>query len=187
METQYIQQIETLRSQGKTYTEIAKILGITRFKLYYHINPKYREQCKQQQVKHRNSVHPYKTKLVSFTIRSSKSSPAKNLQSHSNYRKLYRKVWRFNMKENHFTVEDVIKKFGEHPRCYLTNEPIDIYQTNTYHFDHIIPTSKGGPNTIDNLGICTAQANKMKCDMTPEQLLNMCRLILENNGFKVNK
>lgn len=85
------------------------------------------------------------------------------------------------------TVDDIIKKFGENPKCYLTGDLIDINKTRTYEFDHIIPKSRGGENTLDNLGICTKTANRIKHDMTPDELINQCKKILEHNGFKVNK
>lgn len=186
MEQVDIQHVEFLRSQGKTYTEIAKILGISRNKLYYHINPKFRQQCKDYQKFRTSNLHPYETKLFSFVHRKYSSSTRKSPTTKS-YRLLYLKVKRFNMGENNFTLKDVLDKFGETPQCYLTGEPINIYDTSSYHFDHIIPTSKGGENTLENLGICTSAANKMKGDLTPNQLLNLCRQMLEHHGYSVNK
>ena len=90
------------------------------------------------------------------------------------------------MKSN-FTVEDVVEKFKDNQKCYLTGLPIDINQPRTYHFDHIIPVSKGGSNYIDNLGITTKKANMMKSDMTVDELLDICKLVLENHNYSVVK
>lgn len=80
-----------------------------------------------------------------------------------------------------------LKKFGDNPKCYLTGEPINIWKTNTYNFDHIKPLSQGGESTLDNLGICTKEANMAKHDKTPEQFFELCVKILQYNGYKVEK
>ena len=82
------------------------------------------------------------------------------------------------------TFNEVMKKFGDNPKCYLTGLPIDIKDTRSYHFDHIIPTSRGGTNTLDNLGICTKAANMAKSDMTPDELYDLCKLIISHQETK---
>ena len=86
-----------------------------------------------------------------------------------------------------FTIDDVISKFGLNPRCYITGRLIDINKPKTYNFDHKIPTSRGGNNNIDNLGICTILANQAKFNMTPDELFNFCREVLEYQGYGVTK
>lgn len=83
-----------------------------------------------------------------------------------------------------FTVDDIVKKFGENPRCYLTGDPIDIYQPQTYHFDHIIPVSRGGSSDISNLGICTNVANQAKHNMTHAEFIDFCRRVIDHNDAK---
>ena len=80
-----------------------------------------------------------------------------------------------------FSVDDVIKKFGEHPTCYLTGEPIDIFKPRTYNFDHKIPRSRGGDNSLDNLGLCTKKANHAKYNMTPDEFINFCKKVVDYN------
>src|SRR5690606_30698042 len=99
-----------------------------------------------------------------------------------------RKIQKFFMGDTmseKFTLEDIINKFGEKPICYLTGEEIDIYQPRTYQFDHKIPRSRGGENSIENLGIVTKQANKSKTDMTPDEYFNLCKRVLEHQGYKI--
>jgi 5-methylcytosine-specific restriction endonuclease McrA len=86
-----------------------------------------------------------------------------------------------------FTVEDVIQKFGENTICYLTGDQIDINKPRTYAFDHVIPRSRGGNNDLDNLGICTKAVNQAKSDMTPDEFMNLCKKVLEYNGYTVTK
>ena len=85
------------------------------------------------------------------------------------------------------SVEDVLKKFGENPVCYLTGQSIDLSKPSTYHLDHIIPRSRGGNNSLDNLGLCTKQANQAKTNMTPDELINLCKVILQHQGYHVSK
>lgn len=77
-----------------------------------------------------------------------------------------------------FTAKDVINKITKSPVCYLTGAPIDIYDKKSYQLDHIIPRSRGGDNSLDNLGIASAKANQAKRDMTPEEFLNLCKSVV---------
>ena len=74
---------------------------------------------------------------------------------------------------------DIINKFG-------TKTNIDL-EKDDYCFDHIIPVSKGGSNDLSNLGITTPAANYSKSDLTVEEYLNLCKLVLEHHGYTVNK
>lgn len=80
-----------------------------------------------------------------------------------------------------FSVDDVIAKFGDNPSCYLTGQPIDISKPRTYSFDHIIPKSRGGDNSLDNLGLCTKAANQAKNDMTLDEFINSCKQVVKHN------
>ena len=80
-----------------------------------------------------------------------------------------------------FKVEDFMEKFKGQKTCYLTGDPIDIYDLSSYQFDHIIPRSRGGSSDIDNLGLCTKEANYAKGNKTPEELLELCMKIVEHN------
>ena len=64
---------------------------------------------------------------------------------------------------------------------YLTGDKIDIYDTKSYHFDHIIPLSKGGSKSIDNLGICTKEANMAKYNLTKDEFVELCRKVVLYN------
>lgn len=86
-----------------------------------------------------------------------------------------------------FRFQDVIDKYGWETRCYLTGDLIKLDETSSYHFDHIVPYSKGGSSTIDNLGIATKNANQAKHDMTVSELEVLCKKILEYRGYVVTK
>lgn len=67
--------------------------------------------------------------------------------------------------------------------CALTGEPI-IMGLNA-SLDHKVPTSRGGTNDIDNLQWVSKTANAIKTDLTPEELVSFCTLVLNQAGFTV--
>lgn len=75
----------------------------------------------------------------------------------------------------------VLDKIGSYPTCYLTGDAIDLYKPHTYSLDHIIPLVQGGSSELDNLGLCTAEANKAKNGMTPEQFRLLCKKVLSRS------
>ena len=79
-----------------------------------------------------------------------------------------------------------MNKFGENTYCYLSGKEINLYEDN-YNFDHIIPVSKNGSNDLENLGILHEKVNRMKSDLSPEELIDWCKEILEFNNYKVEK
>ena len=71
--------------------------------------------------------------------------------------------------------------------CYLTGEKINIHDSTSFEFDHIIPASRGGDNSLENLGLTIKIANNIKNNLTVDELLYYCKKILEYNGYDVNK
>jgi 5-methylcytosine-specific restriction endonuclease McrA len=182
-----------LRQEGKTYNEIVKLLGCSKSSVCYHCGEGQKIKHDNRQRVLRAKKHPFIRKLENFL-----SVPKQRVLNIShwstNKQKISSKIAKFTsktcngdrMKQN-FNVEDIINKFGENTNCYLTGEPIEISQPSTYQFDHIIPVSRGGDNSLDNLGICTKQANQSKYDMTPDEFINLCKRVLEYNGYTVKK
>lgn len=64
---------------------------------------------------------------------------------------------------------------------------INIEETRSYHFDHIVPRSRGGNNSLENLGIATKEANNAKNDMTEEEFIDLCKRVLQNNGYSIEQ
>jgi len=86
-----------------------------------------------------------------------------------------------------FTYKQALDHIGgTKVKCYLTGEEIDLL-VDDYHIDHIFPVSKGGENTLENLAIVTPEVNRSKSDMTVEEYLSLCKTVLENFGYEVNK
>lgn len=89
--------------------------------------------------------------------------------------------------EKNFTIEEFLLKIGNSPKCYLSGEPIDLYNTKSYSLDHIISSSTGGKNNLENAGLISTVVNKMKSDLSVEEFLQKCIQVLEYNGYDVNK
>jgi 5-methylcytosine-specific restriction endonuclease McrA len=185
MSTALAENIRILRNDGKSYNQICKILNCSKSLVCYYINPEQKSKRRQRQRKNREKLHPYTRKTSRFQLQ--KRKPTKTFKKNKikfiiRYRieKFYRNNQGVPMSEQKFTVDDVIKKFGENPKCYLTGVAIDISKPRTYHFDHIVPTSRGGDNSINNLQICTKAANLAKSNMLLSELYDFCNAVLKH-------
>ena len=181
-----------LRSQGKTYNQIQKELGCSKGTISFHCGKNQKEKSKSRLRKLRCKQHPYLSKISNFI--EIHTSCIINTNKHDFKKVIFFKILRFSKSHKdksymkpEFTVEDVINKFGEKPKCYLTGMDIDISNTKSYHFDHKIPRSKGGDNSLDNLGICTREANQAKNNMTEKEFIELCKSVLIHKGYKLKE
>jgi len=154
-----------------SHRQIAYELGCLKSSVTYYLKNKEqryesnkirRDRCPKRQY----NCHPYTYKCGDFNKRRHTNCPPQ---------------------ETKVTTEEAKNKFGENPKCYLTGRDINIYDRKSYHFDHIVPTAKGGTNTVDNLEIATKEANFAKRDMSLDEFISMCKDILINQGYKVEK
>ena len=168
-----------LRSEGKSYGEIQKTLNCSKSTISYYCGENQKEKTKKRTQKRRENV--LLEKVQHFKYRK--------------YRSNKEKIRRFNKRDNKngftniklqesFGWQDVMEKFGVETFCYLSGEKINLL-SDTYNLDHIIPHSRGGDNSIENLGITHETVNKMKSDLTLEELFLWCKKILEFNGYTV--
>lgn len=101
-----------------------------------------------------------KEKLKEYKLKYKKKYPHKL----SEYRR-NRRAKQLNTVSEPYTTEQVLEMYGNN--CHICNEPIDLEAPRwTYqdgwemglHIDHLIPLSKGGSDTIDNVrpahGVC---------------------------------
>jgi hypothetical protein len=183
-------EILQLRSIGFTYKQIKNKLGCSLSTISYHLGTNQKEMSKKRQYRYRSCQHPYYMKMLKFC---QESCLPKGRKARCTIEKLIFYKIRFfctskigsramarKYEKPTFTAQDVINKFGEKPICYLTGKEIDIYNPRSYVFDHIHPASRGGKNTLENLGICTKQANASKTDMTYDEFIDFCKLVIEN-------
>lgn len=158
------------------YKKIAKFLNCAYSSVKYHLSndkTKYYEKHKQY-----IKINPLCQKLCHFReIREKK----KRFDSTTKKTGFYR---RFKSKSL-FTTKDLLIKFGENPTCYLTGKKINLDDIQSYEFDHKIPVCQNGDNSIENLGLCIRDANRAKADKTPEQFIELCKLVLLHYGYKI--
>lgn len=168
------EEIEQERAQGLSYRKIAAKLGINTATVQYTLSSKYRENDKKRSDIYRN---------VRLGRIEKPEIKAKKL--FEPYIKVLRvKVYSFQKRiqdVEKFTYLDVINKFGLDTHCYITGKSIDLRNTNSYHFDHIVPIFLGGEDALDNLGICTPDVNQAKNKLSLEEFLEMCRAVVRNN------
>lgn len=176
------EEILKLRNEGKTFNQIKEILKCSKSTISYYCSEGQKEKTKNRTKKRRENI--IITKLETFRNRKSKSNKER--------------IRKFNKRDNNinglinkelnvnFTFNDVVEKFGYDTICYLSGEKINLNE-NIYQFDHIIPSSRGGDNSLDNLGVTHKIVNTMKNDLTPDELLFWCEKILKHNGYIVNK
>lgn len=189
------EKILELRKEGKTYNEIRLILGCSKATISYHCGEGQKDMAKNRVRKRRKNI--LKTKIDGFKCRKEKEFKFDELKTKEE-RYVRESVRKFQKRDNTvkgtinkdiittFTWEDVLIKFGETTYCYLSGEKINLFENN-YNLDHIIPVSRGGDNSLNNLGITHKVANTMKSDLTPDELIEWCKKILEFNNYKIEK
>ncbi len=181
-------QILTLRAEGKSYDQICRELNCSKSIVAYHCSESARKKQSDRQRKLRKEnvllkkVDNFKQSKHSKKINQFILQP-KQLQWHK-VRK-YRE--RKSEKSEEFSYKDVVKKFGEQTICYLTGRPIDLKEPRLYHFDHIVPVSRGGKNTLSNLGIACKEANMGKSNLLLDEFIQLCKDVLEHHGYNIHE
>ena len=163
------EKILELRAKGYSYNKIQKELGCSKSTISYYCGKGQKKKAYDRVVKQRD-LQPWLKKSERFF----RKYDGKNLMT---------KHWN----ETGYN-RNAIKEYLETvDKCYLTGRPIDINNFNTYEFDHIIPRSRGGEDTFENLGITTPEANYAKGNLTVDEFIELCTDVLENFGYKVSK
>jgi len=186
--SKYKDDVIRLHSQGVSDWDICKELGCQWGAVQCFLRPGYKEKRREYYKRTSGSLKGIFTRKV-CKFQRPYQEPKNRAKVHTDYILFFIKVNTF--KQGHLmsnlTTKQVYDKYGDSTKCYLTGEHIDLTKPRTYHFDHKVPRSRGGEATIDNLGICTGQANRAKQDLTPEEFLEFCRKVLVHNGYDVTK
>lgn len=174
------EKILKLREEGKTYKQIQLILNCSKSTISYYCGEGQKEKTKKRTEQRRENI--LLSKVEKFKYRK--------------FRNNKEKVRKFNKRieggvtdkelGQTFLWTDVLEKFGEDTFCYLSGEKINLLN-DSYNLDHIVPHSRGGDNSLDNLGITHEIVNRMKSDLKPDELIMWCKKILEFNGYEIKK
>ena len=188
-------QILSLREEGLTYRQIQEQLGCSKGTISFHLGEGQKAKYSDRQRKNRTaSVEAIvKHKLEKFLA----GDPTRNPRP-ADYRSARQSSRLTSDKVRNFfadpetgrrrddlpetVVSDVLSSFGDSPVCYLTGQPVDLSDPGTWSLDHIIPIKRGGPNSLENLGLTTREANFAKRDMTLEDFIDMCEKVARNFG-----
>lgn len=185
------EQIILLKSKGKSHKEISKILNCSVSTVSYWCNDMYR---KNHLTKTNNNRKTWIGKLqreVGHFKRIRNLCPKRAISTKDWRKRFALKIHEFKrrMKNNKgFTASTLLNSINDptHIKCYLTGRNIDLTKDD-YHLDHIIPVSKGGSCTLDNLGFTCPEANQSKFNLMLDEYLSLCKEVLENFGYTVIK
>lgn len=176
-----------LRRKGWSYRRIAKKLGCSKATISYHCG-------KNKSEKNRVSAqkkHPLSKKVDFFKARCTLSAFRTFRSKIKTFKRRSHGQSRTSFRVNHistpYTVADVINKIGSKPVCYLTGKKINLSDTSSYSLDHRVPTARGGTNDLDNLEICSIEANRAKADLPLEEFYALCTAVLAWKRKNKNK
>lgn len=178
-----------LRTLGKTYNEISKELNCSKSTVARYCNDTTKNKRKEYVENNKEYVN-FLRQITNFKRREMNTN---KISMCADWNKKFRTAcsyFRTRNKmelENNFTYHDAIDHLGgEITKCYLTGRKIDITKDD-FTLDHIIPVSLGGSCELDNMGITIPEANSMKSNIMLDDFFNLCKEILEFNGYEVNK
>lgn len=168
------EQILKLRAEGKTYNEIKKELNCSKGTIAYHCGKNQKQKSNLRTKKNRKSPkthlnHILNTRYYNIFIRGAK----KNIKGHR--------------EKSNFSLSDFKRHILNNPVCYISGEILDLNLNNTWQVDHIIPLSKGGKTTLDNIKPVSKKANKSKSDLLLKDFLKLCEQCLMYHGYKVSR
>lgn len=161
------EKINQLKKEGYSHREISNILGCSKSTVSYHSSDIQKQKTRQRLDKQKN-LNPWIYKTERY------------IKEYQDKKITYNKRGDFNRKK----LKDYLSSID---KCYLTGRPIDINDFSTYEFDHIIPRSLGGESSFDNLGVSTPEANRAKSNLKLEEFIDLCKDVLINFGYTVQK
>ena len=77
-------------------------------------------------------------------------------------------------------IIEVISENEWKAKCGISGEVFTMTAKTQWHIDHIVPESKGGDASPENLQLVLAKYNQMKADMTQEELMKAVEIVYKN-------
>lgn len=193
--TELGKKIVELRNQGKSYKQIIEELGCNKSTIAYYCSP----LSKTKKKEYIENTYPSYLRILTRRLSAfqNRQIQQKVRFDCEDYKQSIRSRvsnfvgnWEYinKMKANkRFGYKEVLDYIGGwETECYLTGRKLDL-RKDAYELDHIIPISKGGDCTLENLGVTCEEANQSKHDMLLEDYLQLCKDVLEHHGYKVEK
>ncbi len=192
MAVRHKEKILELRAKGWSYNQIAKELNCNKSTISYHCGPDQKEKHRERKRRRRNrellekKIWRFRTEKKGVHVKSSASDSVKRSRKVQDFQRtrLPQNTTRYNSLT--FNYRDVLEKFGAEPVCYLTGRRFKLDEPDTYQFDHIVPVSREGDGSLENLGLVCPEGNAAKGQMTAEEFLSFCREVLEHHGYTVS-
>jgi CRISPR/Cas system Type II protein with McrA/HNH and RuvC-like nuclease domain len=184
--TELGKKIIKLKKEDYSYDKIMKELNCSKSTISYYLGENQKEKAKERNTKRKSKPEfVLQKKLYEFRYRN--NTGKKVLSKVRDFQRREGSKLIITKPELKFNIDDFLLKIGNEPKCYLSGELIDLYDTKSYCIDHIIPSTKGGENTLENAGLVSSTVNKMKSDIFIDELIENCVKILEHNGYIVIK
>jgi 5-methylcytosine-specific restriction endonuclease McrA len=162
--------IKKLRDKGYSYSQICEELKCAKSTVAYHLGENEKRNSRIRDKKYRKNT--WYRKLNEWNL---------NFENRNWFRAGVQ-----NRQKTLFLLREYLEKEHDN-RCYLSGRKLNFDNIENIHFDHIISRSKNGKNDLDNLGVCVSEANQSKSDMSVEEYLDLCKDVLEHNGYSVKK
>ena len=183
------EEILRLRGEGKTYSQITLVLNCSKSTVAYYCNNTTKEKSRIKTQKRRAISTGLARKLDTFLARRprNKTLTFATKRKAIDFQRRDPLVTGYTAKYSRELSYAQLEEKLENSTCYLTGVLIDLTDSSSFSLDHIVPVSRGGSNTIDNLGLCHSKVNAVKSDLLVEELFDVCIKILEFNGYEVKK
>lgn len=189
------EKILKLRSEGLSYDQIKERLGCSKGTISFHCAEGQKEKAKQRKLKSRTKDE-FKfllcRKISAFNLTCKKISIIKDIKiKNSHDKNLYNKYYKFVNRHRNInmavSVEEILSKIKETTKCALTGRELNIKDTSSWHLDHIIPSARGGDNSLENCQIVCKEVNLAKRDLMDEEFIQLCKDVLIHQGYKIIK